>query len=97
MPILTDKNELRDLVRSATKINDQNYQHYQEHFEEIQEQHAGNVIAVHDGGVIESMEFTDDLDELREFLVRLGNEHGDEVVKEAYITHVPDEDQVLIL
>lgn len=96
MPIVTDHDELRDLVRSATKINETNYNHYQEHLEEIQDNYGGCVIAVHDGSVIASRGFTDDLDELREFLIQIRDEHGEEVVKEAYITHVPDRDQVLI-
>lgn len=96
MPILNDKDEIKDLFDKTQKIDRDNYNYYQDHFEEIQNEYAGMIIAVHDQQIIESREFTDDLEDIRDFIDYIKSEYDLETAREAFITHVPNPDQVMI-
>lgn len=97
MPILTDENEIRELATQTTKVAEENYSYYHEHFDTLQEEHGGETVAILDGQVVATQEFTDDLEEIRSFINELRDEYDEEDVEEAFITHVPDPDQMLIL
>lgn len=45
---------------------------------------------IHDGSVIASREYTDDLEELAAFIQNLHEDHGEETAEAAYVTHVPE-------
>lgn len=96
MPILNDKDEIRELFDKSQKIDRDNYNYYRNHFEEIQNKYAGKIIAVHNQQIIESRDFTQDLEEVRNFIDYIKSEYDMETAKEAYITHVPDPNQVMI-
>lgn len=96
MSALTDKEMIRSLVDDAVKINEANKRHYQEHFDELQERYGGEIVVILDQQVIESREFTEDLDELDAFLNELKSEYGEETIKEAYISHIPDPDHLML-
>lgn len=97
MPAITTEDEIREIISKTPKINRDNYNYFQERFDEIQSEYAGEIIVVLGREVVESHEFTDDLSELRSFLSDLREEYGEEEIENAYITYVPDPDQVLIL
>jgi len=91
-----DPNTIRELADNTTRINQQNYEYFQNHFEELQDEYGGQIIAVHDNGVIESREYTDDLEALSAFFEHLRDEHGEEVAEAAYVTHVPEPNQQML-
>lgn len=97
MPKLGDKEELRELFVNSKTINPVNYRHFQEHFDEIQKEHAGEIIAIHEEQIIATHEFTDDLEELQTFIDEIESEHGEDVLNQAFVTHVPDPDQIHVL
>jgi len=91
-----DTNKIRELADNTTRINKQNYEYYQNHFDELQDEYGGQIIAVHDNGVIASREYTDDLEKLSAFFEELREEHGEEVADAAYVTHVPKPNQQML-
>ena len=94
---LTDADEIRDLASKASKIDKQNREYYREHAERLQEEYASQIIAIIDQQVVASAEFTGNLGDIQAFIDDLEEEHGAEAAEEAFVTHVTDPDQVLIL
>lgn len=97
MSAITNQDELRDMVSRSSKVDEENYQFYREHIDRLQEEEAGNIVAIVQGDLVATHQFTDDLDELRGFVNELKTEYGEDAVESAYITHIPDPDQALIL
>lgn len=92
-----DGEEIKELAERSTKINQNNYQYYQRHFDQLQEKYAGEIVAVHDRQVLAATEFTGDLNDIEAFVEGIKDEHGADVAEAAYITHIPDPNQQLIL
>lgn len=97
MSSLTDEDALRKLVDDAATINEANKRHYEDHFDEIQERHGGEIVVIADRQVVDSREFTGDLSELTSYFDDLKDEHGEQLIEEAYVTHVPEPDEFLLL
>lgn len=97
MSSLTDEDALRRLVDDAAKINEANKRHYEEHSDELQEQYGGQIVVIADRQVVDSRDFTADLTELTAYFDELREEHGEETVEEAYVAHVPEPDEFLLL
>lgn len=81
----------------AERISEENQRYYQEHAEELNETYAGQLIAIDDQEVIGSRDSATNLREIQEFFNELRREYGERRAKNAYITHVPEADEVLIL
>jgi hypothetical protein len=92
-----DNEKIIELLSNADTINDDNHRYFREHEEHLAEEYGGQIIVIIDQEVVTAREFTANLNELRDFLQMLREEFGQETVREAYITHVPDPQQALIL
>jgi hypothetical protein len=96
-PEIYDNDTLIELISNADTINDANYRYFQDHEDQLAEEYGGHIIVIIDQEVVTAREFTANLNELRDFLQSLREEFGQETVQEAYITHVPDPHQVLVV
>lgn len=96
MPAITDEDVIRQLFDDAVKINEANKRHYEEHFDELQEEYSGQIVVIVDQQVIDAREFTEDLNELSDYIDELEAEHGEETVRNAYIAHIPDPDHLML-
>lgn len=97
MSTLTDRDDLRELVSMSNRVDRANREYYRDHFDEIQEKYGGQFIVVIDKDIVESREYTGDLSELRSFVEAVRSKYGEDEIKKALITHVPDPEQRLIL
>lgn len=93
MPILTDEEDIRDLLSKTTRIHRGSYDYYREHHESLQESHGGEIVAIVDNQVVDSIEYPAETEDLREFVERVRDEYGEKV----YMTHILKPDQTLIL
>jgi hypothetical protein len=95
-PVPPDDETIREALE-AGRISEENRRYYEERFEELNEQYAGQLIAIDDREVISSRDSTTELREIQEFFNQLRRKFGENRAKNAYITHVPGSDEVLIL
>lgn len=93
MPTLTEEQEIRDLLSNTRRINEASYRYYQEHFDELQESHGGQIVAIVDNSVVESIDYPADSDTLQEFVESVREGYGNEV----FMTHIPAPDETLLL
>lgn len=97
MPALKDRDTIKQLYDDSGKIDRENIEYFEQHIDVLREEHPGNIVAIVDGELAASMEFSDDLDDLREFINSLSDDYASDAVDSAYITRVPDPDQMLLL
>ena len=95
-PTPPDDEAIREALE-AGQISEANQCHYQEHSDELNERYAGQLIAIDDQEVIGSRDSTTELREIQEFFNDLRREYGERRARNAYITHVPESDEILIL
>ena len=95
-PVPPDDETIREALE-AGRISEENRRYYEEHSAELTEQYAGQLVAIDDGEVIASRDSTTELREIQEFFNQLRREFGENRAKNAYITHVPGSDEVLIV
>lgn len=93
MPTLTEEQEIRDLLSNTRRINKGSYEYYQDHFDELQEAHGGQIVAIIDNSVVESIDYPADSDTLQQFVESVREEHGNDV----FMTHIPAPDETLLL
>lgn len=79
------------------RVNEKNRRYFYENEETLEEEYGGQTIVILDQEIVDTREFTADFNELREFVQSLREEYGMETVQTAFLTHVPDPDQALIL
>lgn len=93
MPKLTDEEEIIEIYSRARKIDRNSYEYYESHFDELQDSHGGNIVAIVDNSIIDEVEYPAESATLDSFIERVRREYGDD----AFITHIPEPHQSLIL
>lgn len=84
-------------VMEANRVSEDNYHYYEENANQLEERYDGQIIAIIEQEVVAHQEFTTDISELQEFFNTLRSEYGEHRAREAYITHVPESDEFLVL
>lgn len=93
MPAFADTEEIKDLLAKTKRINRSSWEYFTNHFEELQRSHGGEVVAIVDTSVVDSMEQTTEMSKIQGFVAEVREEHGDD----AFITHIPSPDETMIL
>lgn len=97
MSTLQDQDAIKQLYQSSGKIDRRNVEYYNDSLDWLRDEHAGELIAIVNGEFGGGIEFTDNTDEVREFLDELSERYTPEQVRSAYITLVPDPDRMMLL
>lgn len=93
-PAETDK--IKEAIDNVKRIDRDSYEYYQEHIDEIQNTHGGEIVAIHNRSVIQSVEFTGELEDIRDFMAVLQKEFDDDTLEETFITVVPSPNRKLL-
>lgn len=93
MPAITEEGEIRRLLSNAKRINRESFEHYNEHFDALQDTYGGHIVAIVDSHVEESIEHPTESEDLQAFVRMVREEYGDE----AFITYIPEPESTMIL
>lgn len=96
MSIPAEADKIKEAFDRVKRINEDSYEYYQDHLAEIQSEHGGDIVAIHNHSVIKSEEFTGELDDIERFIESIEEEFDEQTVEETYITTVPSPNRKLL-
>ncbi|MDY6774318.1 MAG: hypothetical protein SVS85_03900 [Candidatus Nanohaloarchaea archaeon] len=94
---MTSEERIRELLEDTERIDPENERFFEENYEQIQEEHGGEVVAVVDQEVAGTIGYDEDVEAYERFFEEIEQEYGPEKADRKLLRYVrgPEEDVLM--